>query len=891
MAKPNKKNFFMFRIGTAVVAVAVCAALGVSISTSLAQTWSEPSASPPAGNVAAPIWNQNTAAQTGNFWVSGNGYVGGKVGIGTSSPGSTLTVSRPIITAVDNGAAADSTVLIRQNTDGVGAAALEFGFGAATNYLGSRIVSNIVGGGGADLLFQTGTGSAGTYTTKMDIQRDGNVGIGTSSPTALVSILRSTSGTGFDIEAPLGSTFAGWRDNATHQYYAAQNLAASTGDFQIYVNSNGGGGWIESMHVKRSNGYIGLGSNPTPNYPLDVNGTVNAAGGAGTAVLATSTGAYGVYGTGVTAGAAGISTAGYGVYGSSSGSYAGYFNGTLNATGNITQNGVAVCLANGTNCQAQTGGGGSTQPDLQFTRTTIATNASLATKDAQCVTEFGTNYRTASLGDATAYFHGMPYTATYTDGSNYRNATVSSFGLTSSTNGVLKTSDGVTDYYVNGSGGGSGSTNGIGIQETVYSAGPSTPYPVTCVRKDAPLLFTRGAVAVNSTIATKDAQCASELGTSYRTASLAKITSYIDENVTPFAGSDNGANTWYDAQTATLGLDNTTNARIQGTNGIPSNMTGGSGNTGLPTNQKPGVQEVVYTTSLTATFGVACERVGTVAANNIYWTLNGTSLTPSDSTYVIKQNGVEVCLEDGTNCPSSSNSLQFTRTTVAYNATLATKDAQCVTEFGANYQTADLATAAANYQGRLYGYTPATCNNASGDQFPITFGLSSVTNGAIQYDANCTQSPASGSTFYVMNEGLKSVTLASGSASVACVKKSASLLTTRGTVAYNAALATKDAQCTTEYGANYQTADLPSASANFTGKLYGMGNQYCNNTSGTLYPVRVGLGTVANNSIDYAASCVMSQGSSTAAQGIVTEGLTNTTLSSGSVIVLCKKKN
>jgi hypothetical protein len=84
-------------------------------------------------------------------------------------------------------------------------------------------------------------------------------------------------GVGVDVETGLGQTFLGWRNAATHQYYAAQNLAPTTGDYQIYVNTNGGNGWLEAMRVQRSNGNVGIGTT-TPGATLDVAGNINFSG-------------------------------------------------------------------------------------------------------------------------------------------------------------------------------------------------------------------------------------------------------------------------------------------------------------------------------------------------------------------------------------------------------------------------------------------------------------------------------------------------------------------------------------------------------------------------------------------------------------------------------------
>ncbi|MEK7585872.1 MAG: tail fiber domain-containing protein, partial [Patescibacteria group bacterium] len=126
----------------------------------------------------------------------------GVVAIGTPYPSAaSLTVSRTPISTIEGAGATDSSILVKQNTDGTGASALEFVYGSGGGFsLGSRIVSDIVGGGGADLYFQTASGGGGTYSSKMVIKKDGSVGIGDLSPDGLFDIDSSvTTGVDFGI--------------------------------------------------------------------------------------------------------------------------------------------------------------------------------------------------------------------------------------------------------------------------------------------------------------------------------------------------------------------------------------------------------------------------------------------------------------------------------------------------------------------------------------------------------------------------------------------------------------------------------------------------------------------------------------------------------------------
>lgn len=117
----------------------------------------------------------------------------GNVGIGTTAPPTNpklAVVSGPIT----GSGASDSTIQLRHATENVGhSTAIEFTFGNGNNsYCGSRIVGETASAGGGNLHFQTGSSSLGTYSTKMYIAKAGNVGIGTTSPTAMLHIKAGT---------------------------------------------------------------------------------------------------------------------------------------------------------------------------------------------------------------------------------------------------------------------------------------------------------------------------------------------------------------------------------------------------------------------------------------------------------------------------------------------------------------------------------------------------------------------------------------------------------------------------------------------------------------------------------------------------------------------------
>ena len=141
---------------------------------------------------------------------------------------------------------------------------------------------------------------------------------------------------------------------------------------------------------------------------------------------------------------------------------------------------------------------------------------------------------------------------------------------------------------------------------------------------------------------------------------------------------------------------------------------------------------------------------------------------------------------------SGGANLLFTRTPVLNSASNATKDAQCNSEFGANYHTAHVIDVA--------GYA--------------TMGLSAniifTTYDSATYSWLLTASPVTNQFTYI------DATSAAGSYAVACVKKDALLRFTRASLAATATLSSKDAQCQIEFGSSYQTAGVRDIAGNAT---------------------------------------------------------------------------
>jgi len=144
------------------------------------------------------------------------------------------------------------------------------------------------------------------------------------------------------------------------------------------------------------------------------------------------------------------------------------------------------------------GTGGSDTVVMRFTRGTPPSGSTIATLDAQCVTEYGANYQLADLRDLGTLWYG---------GLSLNGLNESFWGNNA---GV------VTGYSLGG--------------QNLNGASPATA-PVLCVRIDARVRYTRLTAATTSTVAALDATCVGSFGASYEVADVKDLMALWAGNV------------------------------------------------------------------------------------------------------------------------------------------------------------------------------------------------------------------------------------------------------------------------------------------------------------------------------------------------------------------------
>jgi len=279
-----------------------------------------PASSVPAGSENY-IQNTTTQQASSNFNISGNGVVGGSLGIGTSTPSGLVHVrgASPVRILGDT-----STLSGSEFVDFFARSSI-----FASDLGGMRIQRQPANGNIDTLIFGAPSGSSATEV--MRVSGNGNVGIGTTTPAARLAVR----GDGTDVVA--GSAGCG-------PPTAAIGFGAMSGctDFALGGNVSTGaaaGTFLNrpagrSLHFRENNGpdqmtivpggNVGIGTTDPSNARLVVQGNLQgglftATDDFGTGVRARALGptlGLGVSGSGTSMGVEGSTTSGIGVFGS-----------------------------------------------------------------------------------------------------------------------------------------------------------------------------------------------------------------------------------------------------------------------------------------------------------------------------------------------------------------------------------------------------------------------------------------------------------------------------------------------------------------------------------------------------------------------------------------------
>ena len=146
--------------------------------------------SAPAPSGTTFIQNQTASTQSGGFRVSGNGYIGGNVGIGTTAPAYPLDVNGSIHAVTSQGVVLDGQdrPLITRGWDAFSSGAYN-GLGRWGVFMEPNTLTfGVPAQGGKQFQWVTYNANSTISSTPMTLTQGGNLGIGAPAPTATLEV-------------------------------------------------------------------------------------------------------------------------------------------------------------------------------------------------------------------------------------------------------------------------------------------------------------------------------------------------------------------------------------------------------------------------------------------------------------------------------------------------------------------------------------------------------------------------------------------------------------------------------------------------------------------------------------------------------------------------------